>query len=310
MQIKKFIIKVLVFGVLNLGIMAGLLYSFSGRSRDIHLNNWETESNLLVMGKNTHYGVAILGTSRARVFSRDSNHRRVEQILGKSVINLSKGGGGGLMPAELHLSHFFDQGNTADHIIYLIDPWVFFCSINNENNNFFLRDEPFEISIFWKLIARHYPLDRIVSYLQMIAKKDWKNFTRYDAPGLTENTLAAIDPEKLQEARAHYLSLYRDKNFEKYSRLVDTIDALVKKNNSTITYIMLPILIPDFPGVEKVDKKLKAAACEPHVRYYNLVERVQDKRYYYDHMHFNKTGISYFTKNYLKPILQGKPVTD
>lgn len=309
MQIRKFIIKAVLFTLLNIGIMAGLLSFFSGRQRDIRLKNWETESNLLVMGENEHYDVAILGTSRGRVFSRDANHQLMEEILGKKVINLSKGGGGGLMPAELHLANFFDRENTVDHIIYLIDPWVFFCPINNENNNFFLRDEPFELSILWKLIVRGYPSDRIFSYIQMIAQDDWENFTRYSAPGLSELTLKAVDPVKQEEARKHYLSLYEQARFEAYSRYLHVINALAKSKKSRITYIMLPILMNDFPGAKEVDEKLQAVSREDGVGYFNLVSSVWDTRYFYDHMHFNKTGIAYFTKNYLKPILEDKPIT-
>ncbi|MDX9788584.1 MAG: hypothetical protein RBT11_17535 [Desulfobacterales bacterium] len=96
--------------------------------------------------------------------------------------------------SELHLANFYHRGNTVEHIVYLIDPWVFFCAINNENNNFFLRDEPFELFILWKLIQRGYPSDRIFSYIQMIAKDDWEHFTRYSEPGLSELTLKAINP--------------------------------------------------------------------------------------------------------------------
>jgi hypothetical protein len=306
MQAKRFFIKVLIFGLLNAAILAGVLLIFSGRNRDIHLDIGDTESNLLVMGENQHYGVAILGTSRGRVLSRDGNHRMLEAILDERVVNLSKGGGGGLMPAELHLSYFYSRGNTVDHIIYLVDPWVFFSSINNENNDFFLRDEPFELSILWKLIADRYPPDRIFSYLQMIAVDDWAGISRYAAPGLTDGTLKTIDGEKLEKARQYYLDRYGEGNFERYSRIVDRIDALAKKNGSRITYVMLPILIPDFPGVPEVDRKLReAAAREDHVAYYNVVTAMHDRRYFYDHMHFNRTGIACFARNALYPILHG-----
>jgi hypothetical protein len=305
MPARKLILKGMVFVFMNLIILAGVLSFCSGRHRDIRFNNWDTESNLLVMGENEHYDILLLGTSRGRVFARDGNHLMLEDMIGKKVINLSKGGGGGLMPAELHLSHFFDRGNTTDHIVYLVDVWVFFSAINNENNNFFLRDEPFELSIFWKLILDRYPLERICAYLQMIAVTDWKTISSYKAPGLTEKTLKHMDPEKLIKARAHYLSRYREDNFEKYSRVVHTINALAQKHNSRITYVLLPILIPDFPGVAQVDRKLKkAAARKDHVAYYNLVGTMHDRQFFYDHMHFNKTGIAYFTQNYLGPIIQ------
>jgi hypothetical protein len=305
-QEKKLILKILLFGLLNLGILAAVLCYFSGRDRGVRLKNWETESNLLMMGENEHYGCALLGTSRGRVFSRDGNHLMLEEILNERVINLAKGGGGGLMPAEMHLSYFFSRGNTADHIIYLVDPWVFFAPINNEDNDFFLRDEPFELFILWKLLCDRYPSDRISSYLQMIAEDDWEGISRYAAPGLTENTLQAIEGEKLEEARQYYLETYRRENFEKYSGVVDAINALAEKHGSRITYVMLPILIPDFPGVHEVDRKLREAASqEDHVLYYNFVTSMQARQFFYDHMHFNKTGIAYFTRNCLYPILHG-----
>ncbi len=311
-QSKKFILKVVVFSLLNLAMMITLLLFFSGRNRDIRLNNWETESNLLVTGQNEHYDLAILGTSRGRVFSRDSNHITMENILGKRVINLSKGGGGGLMPAKVHLAHFYRRGNRADHVIYFIDPWIFFCPINNENNTFFLRDEPFEISILSDLVLNRFPSERIISYLQMIAVDDWKIISRYAAPGLDKLTLKAIDPVKLEDARKHYLELYDYDKFERYCSFISDINRLAKEYNSRITYITLPILMEDFPGAREVDEKLKQivklndrdTTSKEIVGYYNLIDKMHDREFFYDHMHFNNKGVAYFTKTYLLPILQ------
>ncbi len=307
MQAKNFIHKALVFLLLNCLLLSAVLYFFSGRNRHIRMPNWETESNLLAMGENEHYGVALLGTSRGRVLSRDGNHRMLEEILGCKAINLSKGGGGGLMPAELHLSYFYHRGNRADMVIYLVDPWVFFSPINNENNDFFLKDEPFELFIFAKLIADGYPMDRIASYLQMIGVKDWAAVSRYAAPGLTEGNLQTIDAQKIAQAREHYLSKYAPDGFEKYSRYVDRINDLVQRNGGRIAYVMLPMLIPDFPGMDQVDRKLRQVAeQQSHVSYFNLAESMHDKRFFYDHMHFNKTGIAYFARNCLYPVLNGE----
>ena len=308
MQVKNFVRKALVFLLLNCLLLTGVLYFFSGRNRHIRMPNWETESNLLAMGEYEHYGVALSGTSRGRVLSRDGNHRMLEEILGRKVINLSKGGGGGLMPAELHLSYFYHRGNRVDQVIYLVDPWVFFSPINNENNDFFLKDEPFELFILAKLITDRYPTDRIASYLQMIEVKDWAAVSRYAAPGLTEGSLQKIDAQKISQAREHYLSKYAPDGFEKYSRYVDRINDLVQRNDGRITYVMLPMLIPDFPGMDQVDGKLReVAAQQAHVSYYNLAESMHDQRFFYDHMHFNKTGIAHIARNGLYPVLNGEP---
>ncbi|MBF0234847.1 MAG: hypothetical protein HQK65_17695 [Desulfamplus sp.] len=300
----KFILKLLIFSLLNVAIMLCLLFFFSGRNRDIHFDNRETESNLLVTGENDHYDLAILGTSRGRVFSRDSNHQTMEKILGKKVINLSKGGGGGVMPAKIHLSHFYRMGNRADHIIYFVDPWIFFCPINNENNTFFLRDEPFEISILWDLIINRFPSQRIISYIQMIAVDDWQGISRYAAPDLDKITLKKIDPVKLEEARKHYLELYDYDKFEYYIRFVSDINSLAKEHKSRITYIILPILMKDFPGADRVDKKLKEIGIKEGVGYYNLIDQMHDRHFFYDHMHFNNNGVAHFIKTYLEQILK------
>lgn len=310
MQAILLIKKSLLFLLLNGGILAVVLGIASGAHRDLHMDNGETESNLLVMGGGhapAHYGVALLGTSRGRIFSRDHNHRLVEEILGQKVINLSKGGGGGLMPAELHLSYFYHLGNRVDHVVYLVDPWVFFSPINNDENDFFLRDEPFELYILWKLIAEGYPFNRLSSYLQMISVRDWRSISTYAGPGLTGGTLKYIDQKKLIEARDHYLSKYVENGFEKYSRYVDIINAKVKQEGGRITYVMLPMLIPDFPGMDQVDQKLRQAADQnDNVAYYDLSDAMHDRRYFYDHMHFNKTGIAFFTRHVINPVLHGK----
>ena len=306
----RLLVKGLVFAGANLLLLAGLLWHFSGQHRDLRLSYAESESNLLVLGGGEHYGTVLLGTSRGRVLSRDGNHELLERVLGCRVANLSKGGGGGLMPAEVHLSHFFYRGNTTDHVIYLVDPWVFFSAVNNEENDFFLRDEPFELNILAKLLRDGYPMNRISSYLQMIAVTDWRAISRYAAPGLTDGTLPKIDPVKMEKARVHYLEKYDLDNFARYSRYVERINALARHNGCDVTYVMLPILMPDFPGVEQVDQLLtETAARNPDIAYYNCIDAMHDTRYFYDHMHFNRLGIERFATEVLKPLLQGQPPT-
>jgi hypothetical protein len=307
MKARLFIVKLMIFGLVNISILITLLYSFSGRHRDIHLSYAESESNLLTYGENEHYPVVFLGTSRGRIFSRDGNHEMVERILNRNVANLAKGGGGGLMPAEVHLSFFLNQGNTIDHVIYLVDPFVFYSSINNENNDFFLKDEPFELFIFMKLVMDRYPMDRLFSYMKMTTVTEWKKISRYGSPGLTEKTLKKIDYRKMEEARQVYLKEFDQESFIAYGHVVKDINRLVKNNGGRITYVMLPMLMKDFPGLKEVDEFLRDEAInEDSVDYVNCASCMQDIKFYYDHMHFNKKGIAYFLNEYILPILNGE----
>ena len=303
-----FLKKAAAFTIINTIILIVTLVYFSGKYRNVRLNVANTESNLLSMGKNQHYDFAILGTSRGRVFSRDDNHQRVEQLLDKHFINLAKGGGGGLMPAKVHLTHFYNRGNTVDQIFYLVDPWVFYSPINNEKNNFFLRDEPFEISILWQLVLDRYPLDTILSYIQKIAVKDWETISRYAGPGLTKGELKIIDTEKINTARVYYAGRYEKNSFLRYSQFVDKINKIAKNNRSKVTYIMLPLLIPNFPGIDTVHLKLQETAeHNKHVSYVNLSTQMQSPTFYYDHMHLNTKGILLFASQFLDPILNSSP---
>jgi hypothetical protein len=208
------------------------------------------------------------------------------------------------MPAKVHLTHFYRRGNTVDQIFYLVDPWVFYSPINNEKNNFFLRDEPFEISILWQLLLDRYPLDTILSYIQKIGVKDWNTISRYAGPGLTKGELKKIDTEKIKKARVYYKGRYDDDGFKRYSQFADKINEIAKENNSKITYIMLPLLISDFPGIETVHLKLEQAAEKNnHVSYVNLSNQMQSPIYFYDHMHFNTKGILFFASQFFDPTL-------
>jgi len=301
---RTFFLKTGFFVLLNLLLLTGVLLYCSGRHSGLRLPVEETESNIFSVRPNSHYDVVLLGTSRGRVFSRDGNHDVMEKLLGKSVANLSKGGGGGIMPAELHLDHFFARGNSADQIIYLIDPWVFFAPINNEDNEFFLRDEPFELRILLHLLKDHYPLRRLSAYLQMIPDHDWQEISRYKEPGMAFHTLAAINPEKQAEAREYYLKTYKNDDAARYAGYLEKIYRLAQKNGCSLTFIMLPILMDNFPGADKVDILLRTfVKSKTDVRYYNLIDTMQDRHFFYDHMHFNRTGLTAFCTGVLKPVL-------
>src|SRR3989344_9671434 len=115
----------LVFGI-NAGLYLLIAYYPVWR---YDFSNGMTESSLLVIPEDGHFDMLFMGTSHSRVFSRSGNHERVENIMGRRLLNISKGGGhGGIVPEKLFLEMFFDRGNQAEEIVYFIDPWTFFSN--------------------------------------------------------------------------------------------------------------------------------------------------------------------------------------
>lgn len=302
---KRFLGKLILFLAINGCLAIVILFYASGKNSDIRLNIDSTESNFFVIGSRDHYGMVLLGSSRGRVFSRDGNHRVVEGILKEDVANLSKGGGGGVMPMDVHLNRFYEKGNTTQDIVYLLDPFALLAPINNEKNNFFLRDEPFELPVLLHLLRDRFPLEKIVAYLQMIAPHDWAKISRYQEPGMAFRTLAAIKPEEQKKARKYYLSSYQGGDPQRYLDYLRAIVDMGHAHGSRVSVVLLPILMHDFPGATQVDKELRVLAKEKNIHYYNMIGAMQDRSFFYDHMHFNRHGVSYFSTHVLLPISQG-----
>ncbi|HTF06146.1 MAG TPA: hypothetical protein VK826_19080 [Bacteroidia bacterium] len=298
---KLFLKKVLLFSLLNFFLLWGVLAYFSGRKSSPKRNNGTTESNLAVMENGEHYDIAILGASRGRGMSRDSNHTILESMLNKRIINLSKGGGGGVVPAEMFLTYFYNRENTADHIIYFLDPQVMYDAENNEKNGSFMATEPFELGLLAEMISMRLPIQQQMIYLKSIWSDNWEDLTRKKR---TLDTLREIDYVGLEKVRKRYDSLIDMDNFVRYSAYAHDIIALARSHNATVSIVMLPFLMKDFPGKGPVaDFFKKEAATQSGVYFYDFTEEMRDRLYFYDHAHFNRNGMIYFTKNYLEKIV-------
>lgn len=303
---KTFLLKALLFAGINLVLLIALLEYASGRKSASKLPNWKTESDLMVMRDGQHYDFTILGTSRGRTFSRDSNHVVVEQILGKHFINLSKGASSGVIPAELFLRYFYSRGNSTDHIVYCIDPWVVYDRKSNEENGFFTISEPFELGLLTEMIKMHLPVKQDMMYCKSIWSDKWKTAGQ-ERKVHAFDTLRVISEHSLDKARAHYDSLIDMDNFARYSRHLEEIIQLAHAHGAIISFVIVPSMLHHFPGKPAlVDFLTKQAAAQPNVYFYDFSEEMADRRYFYDHNHFNRNGVVYFTANYLQKIVLAK----
>jgi hypothetical protein len=297
---QTFIAKILLLGLIV--IFCGLLVSYVPDLRHDFKNN-ETESNLFVTPSNEHYGMVLLGTSHGRIFSRSGNHARVEEILGKKVLNLSTGGGRGVYSTELYLDYFYKRDNTADTIVYLIDPFVLYSNKWNEENDLFSM-EPLRFDFLQLILKRKVNLPTVLNYLK--TKLSWEWVMRGPSDDAEQKgALTAADPEAVKK---RVESLYPDgrneETFARYRAILESIAATAKDRNTRLIFVIPSTLLGNLPGEDELKKALADLQKTHNIEWHDFSNAITDPRLYYDHDHLNTEGIVTFAEQFLVPTLK------
>lgn len=264
--------------------------------------NDETESNLLIIPKtgfSKTYPVMIMGTSHARVFSRNNNHQNVEDLLNAQVINISKGGGhGGLTEEYIFLKYFYDNGNQTKTIFYFLDPWVLYSDSWN-NDNYFASDEPLNAEFLISLLKSNMSWPVITNYLKSKMTWGWittkPNKASFNLIGYPE-----INPALIKKTvDEFYLDGLNENTFQKYAAVINKTVDLAQKHGSQIVFIIPPTLLGEMPG----EGEVKAYLDKNQFVYFDGSNEMLNKRWFYDSQHLNTEGVYIFTQYVLKPIL-------
>lgn len=296
---KRYVLKIFIFIFINLIFGISILALTNGNH---DYKNWNTDSNLSIIESNKKYKFVVMGNSHGRIFSRGENHNAVREILSSDFLNISRSGGGGLLPNLIYLSYFYEKGNSAEKIIYFLDPYIFFSEIWNEKR-YFASDEPFKFDFLLELVRYGVSYRSIINYLKSKYSIDWflRDYEMYDNQ---EKSLHRVDKDAV---RKRVESLYPDglnKNaFRKYSSMFNELLDLAKKNNSEIIFLFPSTLLGELPGHDLVKNMLERKKLTYCFTYYDFSDAVPYPEMFYNHDHLNPEGIRYFTSNYLKNIL-------
>jgi hypothetical protein len=272
------------------------------------LNNWNTESNGLIMPCNSTVDLVILGTSRARTFSRFANHERTEKILHRKVLNIARGGGAGVVPMAMELKWFYDRHNHAKTILYFIDPWVLYSHTWNEHNYIanpcFFKEEPFSFDYAFRVYANSGELG-LTKYLRAKLKSEWLSYAplteTYDNSRLYGPTaegaakrISCLYDEKLQEA-----------NFTRYSKKLSEIVALAEADNARLIFALPPTLLNE-PGQERLTNFLRDLQKTHRVEFHDFSKSITDPQFFADYDHLNTKGIVKILNEQILPSLHSK----
>ncbi len=303
MKRNRFIIIIII----QIAIIGFILYDlnvFTKAPPEERLGNWETEANLPLIGKNEEYDVVMLGSSHARIFSRFNNHKRVEKVLDRSVINLSQGSErGGVKNQQIYLKYFYGRGNEAKTLIYFVDPFVFYRKSLDNNVKTYIN-EPYRTDFRKELELSNTDAAIVDFYV----KKDKEGILPVVYPELEKDIqdtqVATLEAQAVID-RVNYLyqDAYNKVEFEAtFAILLKTLD-LAKRNDTRVIVIVPTTLIPEQLGDNYVYEALREESKKGTFEYYHYAHEITDTTLYYDTDHLNTEGVLYFSEKYLKPIL-------
>ncbi len=305
-DIVKFFSVSVRFLALNSLIGAVFLYTLSFRSELGSYPRDRSESSLAVTGSHSQFDFIVLGASRARQFTRYDNQRRVEEILGKTFLNLAKAAGGGVVPALLSLKNFYRRANRTPVIIYFLDPFALCTRWSNELSPSII-DEPFDWWYLVQLFNEGLAFERIRDYVRgnIVSRRGLPDV--YDLPS-SDTALAAQDPSAISNRLAMlYPNGCNQDELEKGVAKLNELHDLALGNGARLVIIRLPTLLGPEPGSSSFEtiEKIGMVGSRPTV--VDLSSAINDPRCFEDHDHLNTAGIELVTRYFLEPLLENLP---
>lgn len=305
---KKFIINLLFYFLLLLFGFVLLIYLGSTVVKHRHFDNWETESNLLVIRPNTHYNYIFIGNSHCRNFSRHKNHLLTEKILDKKILNLGKTGANvGVNEYLVYLQYCFNHNVTADTIIHNVISQMYFSDHSNIAADAF-EDEPFDFSFFWLVLKSsniQNKWQKLYYYMRSKTYLKWITVKPYSLDSKTDSLLF-IDTALISKNLADAFPTGRDTaKFNLYSAATERIIQLSLAHSIPIIFITTPTLFGRWPYSDDLTNFMKVMRKKYGVKYFDFSSAISEPCYFYDHHHLNTKGHKLFLENFLKPSLQG-----
>lgn len=300
---RRLLAKVALFVGLNLVGMVLVLAVANWFGQRATRDVGETSSVLRVMPENTDFDVVIMGPSHAFEFAWSGNHAITERNLGVEVLNTGMDGAGPVVE-DIYYDLFRARGNTADTIVYFVHPFVLYSDKFNEQNRFTGR-EPVRGDLFRELLRRGFSLNEIVFYVQSKLNPGWL----LDRPVISGSADAAdrIDPRQQAAGTA---MLYPDgtdpEAFRRYSAALERSVAQMRADGSRVVLIVPPVLLGEPKGLEQAMAFYDGLAQRHGVEVFDFHDLQPDPSYFQrDLSHLNAKGVDWFTREVLKPILDG-----
>jgi len=280
-----------VFSLISLFAVTALVFYLQSKSTYEHYEPWETESILSALDTNTSYDLLLMGSSHGRLLSRNRNHSVVEKKLQKNVATIA-GGSSCVVPAEVFLDFFYSKKNSADTILYFIDPWCFYS--DPYNNEYSFSHEPFDLGLLISMFKHQIDTEIMKDYITRTLRQGQTPYVDHAVQPKTE-ALEMIDEATIDK---RLLDLYegdiRRKARPDYLKTFSNIIRKAEAHQSKILFV-IPATLYNDPHHTDLISLLEANRAS----YVDLSDVITDPKLYYDHDHLNRNGVEVYV-NLLK----------
>jgi len=308
-MLRRFIVRSALLLAVNLAIFFGWLVGTAWLVKARHFGNSDTESSLLVMPQGQQVDVVILGTSHARNFARFGNHARLERILGKSVVNLSRGNGAGVVPMKAYLETFYDEGNRCRELVWFIDAWALYSANWNEEYTDYAC-EPFSFSFATRLLLNGASAPALHGYLR--SKFSWEWVASAPAPQpCCEHRVARRDETAVRQRIENLYHAGTDEaTFDRYASVVEEVVQLAQRQGTRVRFVLSPTLLGEEPGRARLLALLEDLERRYATPFHDLTVAIEETELFEDHDHLNTAGVERFAAEHLHPLLNGDGAPD
>ena len=294
-----------------------LIYAGVYAVAEWHLYNYTVRNRFFLVKTASlpRYDYVILGASRAAVFDYEDMNSRLEAMTSANILNLSTLGGG-ITVNQLLLDYFLVNHET-DHVLYFLDSFAFYSPEWNEERvtdvSLYAR-APFDPALFRQLLEAPSTRSIASGYLSGFYKMnrpDWlaldiseEEATRFDR---TYRPIAQIDQQRMSY-------LYPDgTDPQTFQRYLADFDAMLQELNAQNIHVIIvkPPLPENIYAMLPAEEAFDAAIQEILLRYptvefhdFSLVDN--DRQFFFNSDHLNRTGVMNFYEQHLSPMLENR----
>lgn len=311
-EVRAFLRRAAAFVGIGLVLYLGLYAAAERLARDNALRNRFFVVNT---APRESYDFVVLGASHAAVLDYRDMNARLEEMTGRSVLNLATVGGG-VLPNRLLLDYFFAE-HDAGAVVYVLDSFAFYSSDWNEDrldDTALFARAPWDPTLARLLLREPAARKAALGYISGFSKINDRD--RFEPDLFAAETsafdrayrpIAQIDRQRMEylyPAELNETTLLASPYLAQFEELVRDVRARGAR------FIVVRPPIPErirrtIPFEAHFDQTIRALVARNGAELHDFSRVNDDPELFHDSDHLNQAGVLRFFENHFRYVLTG-----